>query len=64
MDKRKYTIKSGDGKKMYFVGSKRGLIGFLTTVVDNNLINLEKDYIEIWQTNELEKASGIKLIKK
>jgi len=60
---KEYTIKSEDGKVVYFANSKRGLVGILTTIIDNNLIDLKKNCIEIWQTSELEKASGIKLTK-
>lgn len=55
----KYIIKSEDGKSIWIAKSKRGLIGILATIFDNNLINLKKNYIEIWDAEELERASGI-----
>ena len=57
---KEYIIKSEKGDHIFHAKSKRGLVGLIATIVDNNLIDLNKQYIEIWDKNELEKASGIK----
>ena len=57
--KRQYVIKSEKGDHLFIANSKRGLVGLLATVVDNNLIDLKNQSIEIWDKEELEKVSGI-----
>lgn len=45
----------------FFAISKRGLIGMLKVIIDNNLYDISQDPITIWDRKVFEKQSGIKV---
>ena len=52
------------GVSAWTANSKRGLIGILKCIIDNNIYDISQDPITIWDKKVFEKQSGIKAKKK
>ena len=59
--KHKFLIFTNKGDfSTWKANSKRGLIGILKCIIDNNLYDISQDPITIWGFKVFEKQSGIK----